>query len=153
MVEIIRKATPQTLDEIERSFKPIEYREGDYSGAECAGFGFPVGLLGRFRVGVVFAVDREDANKITHIAKILGPATGGQNLTIPMGGNVEWAWVQEAIEWRQSTMAQRAIDRALRVKDLQDAFNKQLPDVADNMMKQKAGKSTFGHGGKLQRIS
>jgi hypothetical protein len=152
-MEIIQKATPETLDELERGFKPIEYREGDYTGLQCYTLGLQLGISGRFRVAVVYAVSNVDANKIVHIAKVLGPGTGEPMLSVPCGGNVEWAWVQEAMEYRRSTLHERRIKRALRVQEWQANMNRQLIDVADNLDKKKRGLSTFGEAGKLQRTS
>ena len=152
-MEIIRKATPQTLDELERGFKPIEYRESDLNGLECLSLGLRVGLMGSFRVAVVYAVSNEDANKIVHIAKVLGPGTGERMLSVPCGGAVEWAWVQEAMEYRQTTLQERRIAKALRLQEWQTNMNRQLAEVAENLTKKKVGRSTFGSAGKLQRTS
>lgn len=152
-MEIITKANPQSLDEIEKNFRPVEYRESDLSPVECAVLGLGVGLRGFQRVAIVYYVDRNDANKMGHLAKVLGPGTGGTKVCIPCGNEVEWAWIQECMEARVETLQRRAIARAQRLIELQGAINSQLPDIADNMEKTRRGHSTFGGGGFVQRVS
>ena len=152
-MEIIRKSDPKTMDDISRGFIPIEVREGDVSGIEAMTLGLPCGFSGRFRVLVVYAHSLADVDKFVHVAKLLGPATGDPNLSIPCEKANDWAWVQDYMESRHETLERRAIDRALRMRGLQDQINRQLPDIADNMTKQKVGKSTFGYGGHMQRTA
>lgn len=151
-MEIVRKANPQSLDELERNSTFTEYREMDLSPFECMtmGLGVPTGYQ---RVAVVYAVDRNDANKMYHIAKVLGPATGTNRVSVPANGNVEWAWVQEMVEMRASQLNEKIAARAIRLHDLQKSINTQLPDIADNMEKVKRGHSTFGEHGFIQRVS
>lgn len=151
-MEIVKKANPESVDAIHRDFCPVEYRDMDLSAVECFTLGLGH-LKGSHRVAVVYAVDRNDANKLVHLAKVLGPATGGSMVSVPCGGEVEWAQVEDCLLWRAEELQKRAADKAIRVTELQRAINKQLPDIADNMEKQKVGRSSFGYGGHLQRIA
>ena len=147
------KANPHSLDEIERGYKPVEYRESDLSPVEMMALGLGIGYRNFMRVAVVYAVDKNDANKLIHLCKVLGPATGGTKVSVPCGGAVEWAQVQECMEYRTEMLGRRELAKTERLLALQGAIDTQLPDIADQMEKQSRGHSTFGEHGFLQRAS
>ena len=152
MVEIIREADPRSLDEVQRNFRPMEVREFDATGIECIQLGLrPANAGGTYRVMVAYYVSKLDANKRGHLAKVLGGATGGSVTTIPCGGEVDWAWIQDMMLARVETIQRRAREREERLRLRQLALPNQLTDIVHEMEAQKVGRTTHGYGGFIQR--
>ena len=150
---IIQRGDPQEVQSLQRDFKPLDVYEGDMTGLACQAAGFRTSHTGSYRVMVVEAVSRLDANQTRQIGLVIGAATGAPILHIPCGNHVEWAQIQEVLEARQEKLQRREAARIQRLAARQSALTGQLVDIADNMTKQKLGLSTFGATGKLQRSS
>ena len=151
---IVQRGDPGNLDDLPRHFKPIEMREMELGTSEAFAIGvIPPTITGRHRVMVVYAVSNVDANKMIHLGKYIGPATGRPGISILLGGEDDWGHAQDIMEARVETVRRREIESAMRRLDLQKVIDTQLPDIADDMEKTKKGHSTFGQGGHLQRVS
>lgn len=150
-MEIVQRATPPIVDELARTYRPEVVFEEDMSGLEALALGCTtVGMGGMYRVLLV--IGRTDKGP-HRLVKALGPATGGVKLSLPLSGAEDWAWVQDLLAKREAQAVARMKASIERKVEFQRAMDRFLPDEADRQMKQLRGASTFGHGGKLQRIA
>jgi hypothetical protein len=73
---LIFRADPGNLDDLSRNFRPMNVYEHDLTGIEARVLGLDVDFRGNYRVLVVTAVSKTDANKMRRLAKNLGQASG-----------------------------------------------------------------------------
>ena len=151
-ITIIQKGDPGTLDEVPRHYKPVEYREYDCSTMEAFALGLTVNPGGRHRVGVLYGISKTD-DRMIHLAKYIGQATGQLAMSILLGAEDDWGHAQDIMEARVETVRRREVEAMMRKMALQTEINRQLPDIADDMEKKKKGLSSFGEYGFLQRVS
>lgn len=145
-----RKADPQEWEELFRSFKPLTVSERDVTKREI-GDDLLLRIV-QIRVREVAFVDPDDANAIKRIAFKLGPATGGDAITIPCAQAVDMAQVMDIFEsYMAERMPQHLAERAARQDDRDKRFFEGLVREADEQTKRKLGLSTFGPGGSTQR--
>jgi hypothetical protein len=150
---LIFRADPGNLDDLSRNFRPMNVYEHDLTGIEARVLGLDVDFRGNYRVLVVTAVSKTDANKMRRLAKNLGPATGLGPLIIPCNGENDWAYVQEMMESRFERNIERAKARIHRMAERQKWQDEMMTQLGEHLVKKQRGLSTFGPGGQLQRVS
>lgn len=145
-ITLVQKASIGDIDSLTRDFKVWRVWEMDASAWECRAIGLDV-PSGRFRVMVVGFVDRNDANHMRKITKVLGPASGQMSLVIPCDdSDTEWAQIVDLMAYRAQKLTARIKARDTRLQANQVRWNREITELAYELMARKAGKSTFGAG-------
>lgn len=149
-MEIIRERDPLFEAELRRDFKPEEVVEGNFAYRAAMPDGRIIQLHRRQRK-VRFR--SRDGNSICETVVDLGPANRDTSVVVPCGGENEIAQIFELLDWAARKRAELRARRA-EVQPLRDAaFIASLRNYAEEFERRRHGISTFGYGGKLQRVS
>lgn len=146
---ITRRADPETWEEIERDFKPIDVSERDRAMKSVGNDGLIRIEQVRVREVRVIAADQ---NSIKTLCWRIGAATGEDAITVPCEGATDMAQVHDIFQKHvEETYPQYLAQRAARKPDRDHRFMEGIIQRADENVKRALGLSTYGPGGFTQR--
>lgn len=135
------------LRDLPAGYKPYEVAEGDGLVDKITPKG---AVVYKRRVRRLQAVSGD--RLVTYIQD-MGPPTGEDELLIPCGEEVEMAHIHDildaAVEKRRVRAIRRALEAPVKTAEWQDAVRR----YGEEMVAQKAGRSTIGPYQRVQRVS
>jgi hypothetical protein len=140
---------PVMEEELKRDFRPFEIVECNMPRVHVGSDGRKRILQRRIRMVRFVNIEQ---TRVREIITDLGPASNEQPFAMPCDGQVEMAQALELFGWAKRASEERRARSELIKPERDRAFLNGIADVADEWTKRKLGLSTFGPGGKLQRV-